>query len=161
MPDFWMDADSLITPFRGPYRFEAVPQFWEFLKQQAQAGVIGSPELVLDKELTSTGPPPDSLELWAKSLRGVLFLPPDAPTQLKYKDVAEHVQKNARYKQQWIAPFLSGADPWLVAYAAAQGGRIVTFEKPEPLSSKPKIPDVAKQFGVSCWDALLELDFKV
>jgi len=161
MPEFWMDSNSLITPHRGPYRFEVVPQYWDFLKEKAEEGVIGSPELVLDKELTSSNP--DVLEQWAKPLRGILFLPADSATQLRYSDVAQYVQTNPRFKQYWIAPFLAGADSWLVAYASALGGRIVTFEKPEPLAKKPKVPDIAQHFGVDCvnlWDMLAELKFK-
>jgi len=112
MPEFWMDSNSLITPYREAYRFEAVPQFWDFLKEKAEEGVVGSPELVLDKELTSSNP--DALEQWAKPLRGILFLPADSATQLRYSDVAQYVQTNPRFKQHWIAPFLDGADSWLV-----------------------------------------------
>jgi hypothetical protein len=141
-----------------------VPQYWDFLKEKAEQGMIGSPELVLDIELTSTDPSKtDDLERWAKRLRGILFLPPDGPTQVKYQDVVQYVQTNPRFKQHWIAPFLDKADPWLVAYAATLGGRIVTFEKPEPLSTRPKVPDIAKYFGVHCvnvWDMLAELGFK-
>ncbi|MFQ5827189.1 MAG: DUF4411 family protein, partial [Dehalococcoidia bacterium] len=57
--------------------------------------------------------------------------------------------------------FLSGADPWVIAHAKALGGRVVTFEKPEPISTKPKLPDVAGEFGVKCislWDMLTELN---
>jgi len=164
MPDFWMDANSLITPHRTAYRFEAVPQYWDFLEEKAKQGVIGSPELVLDLELTSSDPSKaDHLERWAKPLRGILFLPADGPTQLKYKDVVEYVKTNPRFGQHWIGPFLDKADPWLVAYAATLGGRIVTFEKEEPLAKRPKIPDIAKHFGVDCinvWDMLTELGFK-
>jgi len=165
MPDFWMDANSFITPHRGPYRFEVVPQYWDFLKQKAEEGVIGSPELVLDLELTSSDPAKaDRLEKWAKPLRGVLFLPADAATQRKYNEVAQYVQTNPRFNQQWIAPFLGKADSWVVAYAAALGGRIVGFEKPEPQAKKPKVPDIAAHFGVKCinvYDMLAELGFKV
>jgi len=164
MPEFWMDTDSLIKPHRESYRFEVVPQYWDFLKQKAEEGVIGSPELVLDKELTSSNPSQaDALEQWAKPLRGILFLPPDSATQLRYSDVAQYVQTNPRFKQHWIAPFLAGADSWLVAYASVLGGRIVTFETPQPLARKPKVPDIAQHFGVNCvslWDMLAELKFK-
>ena len=164
MPEFWMDSNSLITPYRGSYPFDRVPQFWDFLKLKAEEGVVGSPELVLEKELTS--PPsddPDDLELWAKLLKGSLFLPVDGPIQLKYNQVVQHVQTSGRYKQHWIAKFLDGADPWLVAYAMALGGRIVTFEKPEPRAKRPKIPDIAQHFNVRCltlWDMLNELKFR-
>jgi hypothetical protein len=152
-------------PHRGPYRFRTVPQYWDFLKQKAEEGVIGSPELVLDLELTSSNPAKaDDLERWARPLRGILFLPADDATQLKYRDVCEYVETNPRFKPHWVAPFLDKADPWLVAYAAALGGRVVTFEKREPLARKPKVPDIAQHFGVQCinvWDMLAELGFKV
>ena len=68
MPEFWMDSDSLITPYRGPYRFEAVPQYSDFLKEKAQQGVIAIPEFVLDVELTASDPSKaDDLEKWAKA----------------------------------------------------------------------------------------------
>ena len=165
MRDFWMDADSFITPHRGPYRFEAVPQYWDFLRQKAEEGVIGSPELVLDLELTSSDPAKaDRLEKWARSLKGILFLPADAAVQAKYSEVAQYVRTNPRFHKHWVAPFLGKADPWVVAYAAALGGRIVGFEKPEPLAKKPKVPDIAAYFGVTCinvYDMLAELEFKI
>ena len=44
------------------------------------------------------------------------------------------------------------ADPWLIAYAETYGHTIITFEssagKIGNASNKPKIPDIAKQFGV-------------
>ena len=145
--------------------FERAPQYWRFLKEKADAGVIGSPELVLDKELTGSDPSKaDSLELWAKPLRGVLFLPSDSATQHRYRDTARWVQTNGRFKQHHIDTFLAKADGWLVAYAQARGGQIVTFETPQPQSTKPKIPDVAQQFGVTClnvWDMLNALNFRL
>jgi len=127
---------------------------------QARAGKIGSPEIVYDKELDSKG---DALAQWAKPLKGTLFLPPEAEDQIKLAEIADYVQGNPRFKPQWVAPFLAGAVPWLIAYARARGGRIVTFEKPEPLSTKPKIPDIADRYDVKClnvWDMLSELGFR-
>ena len=118
--------------------------------------------MVLDELEGSDPKQTDALEQWAKPLKGVMFLPADQPTQLAYSDIANWVQAQARFKQQHIAPFLAKADCWLVAYAKACGGRIVTFEKPQPASTRPKIPDVAGQFAVECislWDMLDELHF--
>ena len=61
----------------------------------------------------------------------------------------------------WVQRFLEKADTWVIAYAVTLGGRICTFEKPEPLSRKPKIPDVALEFGAECiqiWDMLSDLN---
>lgn len=156
MPDFWLDTDSFATPARGPYRFATVPKFWEFLEQKAAENVIASTELVL-KELQEGE---DQLKIWAKGQEGKLFLPPTVVVQEMFRQVVANVTSNNRYATHHVVAFLDGADPWLIAYARALGGRVVTFEKSEPTSRKPKIPDVAAEFGVNClnlWDVLTEL----
>jgi hypothetical protein len=165
MPEYWLDADSLIRAHRGPYSFSYGTALWDFLEAKAHESVIGSPQTVFD-ELSTTEKidDKDRLELWARELRGVLFLPPEPSVQVEYGKVVNYVQNNSRYRQQWIASWLAGADPWIVAYPMALGGRIVTFEKPAPTGKKPKIPDVAQQFGIKCltiWDMLTELAFKI
>ncbi|MFH1486775.1 MAG: DUF4411 family protein [Chloroflexota bacterium] len=161
MPDYWLDADSFIRPYREFYRFQTVPQFWDFLKEKAQEGVIGSPELVLDKELSASDPKEqDALEQWARPLKDVLFLKPSATVQASYKQVVQYVEGNKTYKRHWVVKFLDGADPWVIAYAKALGGRIVGFETCQPNAKRPKLPDVAANFGVKCinlWDMLDEL----
>ncbi|MDP2743555.1 MAG: DUF4411 family protein [Dehalococcoidia bacterium] len=164
MPDFWMDADSFIEPYRGPYRFETLPQFWDFLKQKAEEGIIASPELLLEKELTADDPKDsDALEKWAMPLKGIMFLGADESVQACYREIVQYVQSNSIYKPHWVTKFLDGVDPWVIAYAKAHGGRVVTFEKPQPEAKKPKIPDVAKHFKVKCitvYDMLAELKVK-
>lgn len=161
MPEFWLDTDSFVTPSRGPYRFELVPPFWEFLEEKAKAHIIGSPEIVLLKELTASNPKEaDELEKWATRQYGILFLSPDATVQQDFSKIAEATKAEPRYAPYEIAKFLDGADPWVIAYAKAMGGRVVTFEKSEPYSNRPKIPDVAAKFNVKCinlWDMLTEL----
>lgn len=156
MPEFWLDTDSLVTPSRGPYRFGTVPRFWEFLEEKAKADVIASSEFVL-KELLGGG---DELEEWAKRQQGTLFREALEPVQEKLRQIANSVNANSQYAKHHVAAFLGGADPWVIAHAIEQGGRVVTFEKPEPNSTKPKIPDVAGEFGRKCinlWDVLTEL----
>lgn len=160
MPDFWLDADSLINPSRGPFRFSTSPRFWEFLEQKAREGIIASPEMVF-QELAGNG---DPLEEWAKMQRGHFFKTPDENVQEVLSRVANYVGANSRYEPQHIARFLAGADPWVIAHPLALGGRIVTFERPEPTSKRPKIPDVAAHFGLQCielWDLLSELDWRI
>ncbi|MBI2909639.1 MAG: DUF4411 family protein [Chloroflexi bacterium] len=154
---FWLDADSPITPSRGPYRFSFGTALWDFLHQQADEKLIGSSTLVLG-ELRDG----DELAQWARQ-QVSLFIVPDDSVQRAFSEVADKVNGAARFQPQHVQAFLSGADPWIIAHARAYGGRIVTFEKPEPASTKPKIPDVASAFGLSClslWDMLGELGFR-
>lgn len=64
MPELWLDADSFITPKRGPYSFELVPGFWAFLQQKAKEGIIGSSLLVYDELQNGSE---DDLVKWANS----------------------------------------------------------------------------------------------
>ncbi len=164
MPEFWIDADSLIVAHRGPYQFGMVQPFWDFVELKAREGIIGSPEIILDSELTSTSNKPDDLQLWAQQFNGILFLPVVDAAQVSFGRVADYVQNCGRYGQEWIVRFLDGGDPWLIAYAMAMGGTIVTFEKSEPRAKRPKIPDIAQEFGVSCmtlYEMLAKLKFRI
>ena len=159
-----MDADSLIRPHREAYPFDMVRPFWDFLEIKAKEGIIGSPEIIFNMELTPASNNPDALYQWAKEQLGILFYPVENPIQICYSEIVNHVQNCGKYKQQWVASFLSGADPWVIAYAMAMGGKIVTFEKSEPNSKRPKIPDIADYFGVkhiSLYEMLKELGFKL
>ena len=159
MVDFWVDTDSYVSPSRGPYRFALLPQFWAKLEELAQAGIIASPDAVFE-ELNGYE---DSLEEWSIQQRDTLFLPASVDIQSSFNQVIQGVQSNPRFKPHHIAKFSDGADPWLIAYAMSLGGRIVTFEKPEPHSTKPKIPDVAGDFGIQCiqiYDMLSELNIQ-
>jgi len=92
------------------------------------------------------------LEKWAKQLKGVMFLEPSESVQASYREVVQYVQGVHEYKPHQVALFLAKADPWVIAYAKANGGRIVTFEAPQPQAKKPKIPDVAGHFNIHCLD---------
>jgi len=162
MPDYWLDANSLILPYREMYTFTRVPKFWTFLEQEASKEVIVSSYLVL-KEIEDgcSGKEPDELLIWARTQRDILFLPPNDDIQKIVKEINTYVESNKKYAPWHVQRFLSKADPWLIAHAKVLGGRVVTFEKtPAANSTKVKIPDVANKFGVDClslWNMLDEL----
>jgi len=163
-PSYWFDTDSFITPSRTSHRFSRGIKLWDFLEQKALEHIIGSPSVVLDLELTHTDKSKaDELEKWARKLDGILFLPPDDSVQKYNAQIVQAVSANPKYKRYDTQLFLAKADPWVIAYAKACGGKIVTFESSKPLQKKPKIPDVAEAlFGIKCidiWDALDELGF--
>lgn len=159
MPSFWLDTDSLVRPSTEGYRFAILPKFWEFLEEQARQQVIASSIRVL-QELEAKQEKPDELLIWARKQQGTLFLEPKQDVQETLRQVVDRVANTPRYYPQHVHEFLAGADPWLIAHAKVSGGKVVTFEKPEPNSHKVKIPDVAKEFTVSCmniYDMLSEL----
>lgn len=164
MIEYWLDTDTLIKPYHEAYQFKIVPKFWEYLEQKAKEQVIVSSELVLaDLERGSQQKgSPDELLVWARTLKGILFLAPTNDVQAIYKQVINSVQNNQQYAPYNIQKFVGGSDPWIIAHAKVLGGQIVTFENPVPPNSKAvKIPDVAAQFGVKCtnlWKMLADLN---
>jgi hypothetical protein len=162
-PSYWFDSNSFITPSRTSHKFCRGTRLWDFLEDKAQNHIIGSPSVVLSLELIHSDPKKiDELENWAKKLDGILFLPPDKIVQQYYAKIVQAVNENTQYNVYEKPPFLSKADPWVIAYAKAYDGKVVTLESSKPFQKKPKIPDVAKVFDVHCitiWDALDELGF--
>ena len=90
--------------------------------------------------------------------------PPNESVQHAYSAIADYVAQHQPYAPEHVATFLSKADAWIIAHAMAGGGRVVTFEVPQPLSARPKIPDVAGNFGVGCLslhEMLREMDVRI
>jgi hypothetical protein len=143
MPKFWLDSSCLIESKNRYYGFDIVPGFWAFLEQKAKDGIIASCLLVY----TELQELEDELSRWAREQKEKgFFVAPDASVQAVVSDVSQYVSN--RYDMHHVAKFLAGADPWLIAHAKVDGGRIVTHETPAPTGKKPKIPDVAGVFGV-------------
>ena len=144
MPNYWLDADSLIRTKNGPYGFDIAPSFWSFIEQKMNEGIVSSSSMVFG-ELENGDE--DDLLIWAKQQKeNGHFIDPDAAVQTILRQIADYVNEN--YPPFQASTFLSGADPWIIAHAKAHGGMVVTFEVPAPNSNKPKIPDVAAQFHV-------------
>lgn len=152
MFDFWLDADSIIKPYREAYGFNRVPGFWKFLEEEAKKQTIVSSHLVLQEfeDGCLDKDKPDELLVWARKQRDLLFLPPTEPIQQMVSQISTYVENNPQYAAWHVQDFLSGADPWIIAHAKVLGGRVVTFETPALNSTKVKIPDVADKFGVIC-----------
>lgn len=162
MPDFWLDTNCFIEPSNGPYAFDLVPQFWDFLDAQSKTGTISSPIMVFNELHDETV---GELHAWAGARRNMgLFAEATAEVQAAFKEVADFVVAN--YPPEQATEFLDGADPWLVAHARAQGGLIVTHEALVGQGAKkPKIPNICQAFGleppIKVWEMLRRLGFRV
>ena len=111
----------------------------------AWRGVFTNESCLVYNEIAVGGP--DDLAEWAKQQRGNgFFIEPDQRVQAAYGAIAQYVTKS--FPRHHADAFLNKADPWMIAHAMAHGGQVVTFERREPNSRKPKIPDVADAFGV-------------
>jgi len=66
------------------------------------------------------------------------------------------VYTNPRFYERHRARFSQGADAWLIAQAAVEGGTVVTREVSQPECHAPKIPDLCIHFQVK-FISLIEL----
>lgn len=142
---YLLDANTYIQAKNLHYRMEIVPGFWDWLDLQMGRNEVGSIDMVFD-ELTAGG---DSLADWAGERKDRTLAVDDENTQSIFAEVANFVMVHPVYQETHTSSFLDGADPWLIAGAAASGATVVTHEARVPADSKkPKIPNVCEEFEV-------------
>ena len=77
------------------------------------------------------------MSVWAEARHADgFFIEPNDDVQRAMRTVADYVVE--KYEAPKALDFLAKADPWLVAHAMVDGGKVVTLEKWQPLSQKPK-----------------------
>ncbi|TPW35219.1 DUF4411 family protein [Oecophyllibacter saccharovorans] len=72
--------------------------------------------------------------------------------QKGFADITQGIVDNAHYKPFAKEKFLSGADPWLLAFGRARGYKIVTRETiiDPNIKKRIKIPNVCKDYNIDC-----------
>lgn len=148
MPNYWLDSDVMIQAHRFHYAFDIAPGFWDGLERAIERNVLCSPQQVYDEILD--GGETDELERWARRMKELgFFCDPSENVQTLFGRVSQYVVDN--WDPHHSSPFLSGADPWLIAHALDAGTKICAHEVAAgPTSHKVKIPDVCQYFGVEC-----------
>ena len=146
---YLLDANVLITACNTYYAIDQVPEFWDWLQHQANAGRIKIP-LEIIEELKG-GREDDPLFRWIqnKETEQALLLEEDVDLTL-----VQNVVNNG-YANDLTDDEVEqiGRDPFLIAYAMAGGERtVVTTEvsKPSKTRHKRKVPDVCASLTVPC-----------
>jgi len=141
-----LDANVFIESKNRYYSFDLVPAFWTWLEGQAEAGEIGSTDMIYD-ELKDGG---DDLADWVKGRRDLIF-----HVSSSSQTVASAVGRlgtwvqSENYKPHVLADFMDSADPFLVGAALDTGSILVRQETPAGASRKRvKIPDACGHLGV-------------
>jgi hypothetical protein len=160
---YFLDANVIITAKDSYYAIDQVPEFWDWLGHQAEAGNIKMPPEILDEVSPGTDKD-DPFYQWRKDKAIIEAL-------LLLEEVGEALVQ--RVLDEGYAPDLEdhelevvGADPFLVAYAMADVDRtVVTTEVSSPAKRRQnrKLPDVCDHFGVRCINPFVmnrELGFK-
>lgn len=145
-PPYVLDANVFIEASRRYYAFDLAPRFWESLLQHAASGRVRSIDRV--KQELERGK--DKLAGWVESNFSDAFASTDEPDVIQsFGEIMTWVQAQSQFSAAAKADFANAADGWLVAYAKAQGGIVVTQEVPAPdARNRVKIPNVCQAFNV-------------
>jgi Domain of unknown function (DUF4411) len=146
MSTYWLDSNVFIEANDGPYSFAIAPGFWRHLENMLASGTIRCSEMVY-KELIGFG---DDVSDWfKKNKQNGLYEPLTQSVQNHFANIANYVY--VRYDAANSSDFLKGADGWVIGHALDTQGIVVSQEsKHYPNANKARIPDVCKNFSVSC-----------
>ena len=140
---YLLDTNVFIEAKNRYYAFDLAPGFWEWLEADAAAGAIGSIDEVKD-ELTDGA---DELAQWVRTHPG-MFASADALTAVKLAELSKWAS-SGQFTQAAVDEFLSVADYYLVAHAAAHGHTVVTHEGYQAEAKKRiLIPNACRALGV-------------
>lgn len=161
---YLLDADVLIDASRDYYRFDSVPQFWNWLIKKGEEGIVKIPIEIYEE--IKEGSNEDALTKWAKdpATEHALLLNEEVNVSLVSKVVDEGYASDLTDDEVEQI----GCDPFLIAYALAspEDRRVVTTEvsKPKKIRANRRVPDVCADFNIKCchtFQFIRELNFKV
>lgn len=156
-----LDANAFIQPHRRFYPFDFCPAYWDVLRwHHKQSGVCS-----IDRVREELERGEDGLLDWVKKLPKSFFI---STAELEivgwYRRLAEWVQAEPQFLARAADEFAAAADGWLVAFAKANTGTVVTLEEFDPLIKKRvPIPNLCQAFDVEYitpFEMLRRLDVK-
>lgn len=158
---YLLDANTLITANNQYYPIERIPQYWDWLIEKGEAGLVKIPVEIAEEVGTKS----DAVGEWIRRK--------DVAEALRLKEPV-HVPSFRRVMREGYSPSLDetqiqklGRDPLLVAYGLAGPNRtIVTKEisKPKREPQNRKVPDACdalKLRWIDDFDFYSELDFRI
>ena len=140
---YLLDANVIIRAHEDYYPIDRIPQFWVWLLQQAESGIIKMPRVIFD-EVT---PPPGPLADWLKRTDVKEGLVLDEPTS----GVNRVIEEGYAPDLNDVEIVKVGKDPFLIAAALAGPNRVVVtreVSKSSMTRAKRKVPDVCATFGI-------------
>ena len=151
----------LIDADRDYYPIDRVPEFWEWLLVNANAGRLKVPLEVYEEVVAGTGALPD----WLTNNRASLELDEDIDPQVVNVVIEEGYADDLTD----VEIEKLGRDPFLIAYALSDLGNrsVVTMEvsKPSRIRANRHIPDVCDNFDIpiphcDTFELVRALDFR-
>lgn len=154
-----VDANVYINAYTHYYRFKFKTKFWDILKRSA-ANRGGRRVVCIDRVKGELVKKTDDLSAWISGL------PDDAFEKVDRTDILFHYTK----LQNWVtsqtqyfpaakAAFGNSTDAWIVAYAMAVTGIVVTHEALNPdIKRAIKIPNACNALGIRYINTFTMLD---
>jgi hypothetical protein len=155
---YWLDSDVLVfaKDTIAPIGYREFAGFWGLIEQNMESGIIRITKRNF-QEITEGRDTEDDLAKWLKPRKGVrIGVPPSKEVQAFAAKIGDYVYSNPKFYERHRARFSRGADAWLIAQAAVEGGTVVTREVSQPECHAPKIPDLCIHFQVK-FISLIEL----
>jgi hypothetical protein len=156
---FLLDANVLITAHHLYYPVDAVPEFWDWLVHQGNAGEIKMPiETLEEVKGGSINAERDLLFAWIQddAHKAAILFDEDVRPGLVQRVIAHYAGDLTDDELEAI-----GRDPFLIAHALADPGNrcVVTTEvsKRRFQRQNRRIPDVCGDAGVQCCDTFTML----
>jgi hypothetical protein len=155
---YLLDSNIFIQAQNQYYAYDICPGFWNWLDDANERGFVASISEVYEELARGN----DALAEWIRARRdGAWFLDvTDDQTQSSFGDIIQYIESVDRYTRPHKNSFIGGADPWLNAKARTMGCILATHEEYNEFSTKVKIPNVCRNFGVTTrttFDMLREL----
>lgn len=156
-----LDANVLIDANRDYYPLGRVPEFWEWLVNAGNNGLVKIPIEVYEEIKDGK----DDLAVWSKdsSVQNALLLQEECDVSI----VAMTIDTGYAPDLTDVEVEKIGRDPFLIAYAriAPDERCIVTTEtsKPSRQRANRHLPDVCRQLAVKCcntFELIRALDFR-
>lgn len=148
MKVYWLDADACIhakDERNGAYPFSRAQNFWAYLSNQVEQGIVRAPKMVYDEIVAGD----DALANWFRMRedRGLSEHP--SPEVWKcVTEISDLVVK--RFGDRKARRFLAGADLFVLAHAMAMGsdGIVVSHESTREQHAIIKIPTICSHLGI-------------
>lgn len=142
---YLLDADVFISAWNGPYSFDTVPAFWDWLVAANGSGEVFSVRRIRDELVAQE----DELAVWARDRDTGFFLPEDDEVISAVRHVATWARDQERLRPAAVAGFFNSGELLLIGHALAHGHVVVTQETASPNSEKIlKVPDACAGVGV-------------
>ena len=158
---YLLDANVLIDAHRDYYPIGRVPQFWDWLLENANARRLKVPLEMHEEVVAGKGNLPD----WLTNNRSTMILNEDVDPLLVNQVIAEGYASDLTD----VEIEKLGRDPFLIAYALVdpRSRCVVTNEvsKPSRIRANRHIPDVCDSFEIkiphcNTFDLIRSLDFR-